>query len=386
MAASLFFVYAFHSEAIFWILGRSASLGTLFFLPAVIFYLKRYDHKAWFILSITFFTAGLFAYESVWVFPLLIALVAFADKKIAHWNLRREVSFISTVWIIFLLYMIIRYSLINEVAGGYEASAFIEFDVVKLASNFARVVYRCFAPPAISNSGLFSGIAIFLLLAAAIYSALKKGNSTLIILLFCFLLISFLPYLSLGINTRTVEGERYLYMPSIFAAIFLIAIISSLVQKHIQFIIVWSILLLVHLFFLNKSRLYYTSASEISRTTYQQINGLKNKSRLFIDSLPPGVNGALIFRLGFDEGLKWLHEKGNVDSVFILSVKQINHFSQPYNIINKSTGSGFIVDAILIRDSTQKQTYIPKRIIGFEFNPITDARFIFSDSGLVIIK
>ena len=40
MVSIIFFVYAFHSESIFWIIGRSGSLGSLFFLLAFIFYLQ----------------------------------------------------------------------------------------------------------------------------------------------------------------------------------------------------------------------------------------------------------------------------------------------------------------------------------------------------------
>lgn len=61
--AVLFFIYPFHSESIFWIIGRSGSLGALFFLPAIIFYLRRLEGLRYSILSILFFIAGLITYR-----------------------------------------------------------------------------------------------------------------------------------------------------------------------------------------------------------------------------------------------------------------------------------------------------------------------------------
>lgn len=46
----LFWIYMNHSEPVFWILGRSAMLGMLFFLPAVIFYFYRSSGIAFFAL------------------------------------------------------------------------------------------------------------------------------------------------------------------------------------------------------------------------------------------------------------------------------------------------------------------------------------------------
>ena len=53
LTALLFFAYPMHSEAIFWILGRSATLGLLFFLLSILFYLSR-EQRLHFILSLFF--------------------------------------------------------------------------------------------------------------------------------------------------------------------------------------------------------------------------------------------------------------------------------------------------------------------------------------------
>jgi hypothetical protein len=147
------------------------------------------------------------------------------------------------------------------------------------------------------------------------------------------LVVSVLPYLSLGVNIHTTEGERFLYLPSIFATILLIHFITSF-NYRIQFVL-YFFALAYNLFFLSHANSYYTTASEIARTTFEEINSLTGKRRLFIDSLPVSRNGALIFRLGFEEGLYWLKQNGRVDSVIVVSLKKNNeNWNRNYEVQN----------------------------------------------------
>ena len=149
----------------------------------------------------------------------------------------------------------------------------------------------------------------------------------------------------------------------------------------------WILLLSSNHFFLEKSKTYYLTASAISKTTYQQINLLKGKKRLFIDSLPQTVNGALVFRLGFDEGVQWLKDNGSVDSVFVMSLKQNNaSWASSYEALLVEDYPITTFTKILIRDTTQKQTYIQQAVTPTTFDRETDALFIFTDSTLKVIK
>jgi hypothetical protein len=176
-------------------------------------------------------------------------------------------------------------------------------------------------------------------------------------------------------------------MPSIFAAMLLIELATSISSKQAIQIGSWILLLLANLLFLDKSRTYYSTASAISKTTYQQINLLKGKKRLFIDSLPQTVNGALVFRLGFDEGVQWLKDNGSVDSIFVMSLKENNaNWSSSYEASTSENYTTTSFNRILIKDTTQQKTYIQLAITPTPFNPQTDAWFIFSDSTLKVIK
>jgi hypothetical protein len=393
MVSLLFFVYAFHSESIFWILGRSGSLATLFFIPALLAYLKRHESFGYFILSLVFFELGLLAYESVWVFPLMAVLISLGDKRFFKTNLRQEIIFTGWIIAVFIIHLVTRQQVIGEVVGAYEAAGFMRFDFQKLGSNFFKLFGRSFLPPVNNNSTL---LILFFFLVAVMIAAFAflrnkkagdKPRTFFLLIIVTFMVLSILPYVSLGIDTHGVEGERYLYMPSIFFCMVSVNLVFAVTQNKAFQLALYAALVCFHLIFIARSASYYRTSSNISRTTFLEMNALEGKRRLFIDSLPQAYNGALIFRLGFDEGAKWLKENGSVDSIIVLSLKKNNQaWSPDYKVDQQQTFELGPISYILLRDTTQQQTYISKEVAPLVFNPQTDAWFIFKDDRLQVIK
>ena len=58
LATGLFLIYAFHSEAVLWILGSGAALCTLFFLLSIGCYLRKEKSFYFFLASLFFFQTG----------------------------------------------------------------------------------------------------------------------------------------------------------------------------------------------------------------------------------------------------------------------------------------------------------------------------------------
>ncbi len=388
-AAVLFFIYAFHSEGVFWIIGRSASLGALFCLPALIFYLKRSENIIYFILSLLFFIAGLFAYESIWIFPLIATCISISDIRKFKRRPVTEILFVSIISVLFIVHLILKKQLLGKFAGEYEATAFMNFDAIGLASNALKLFIRCFVPP-ILNPIYFTFLgAILFLMFLIIFFLLRKRIKTLAVTYtaFIFLLISFLPYLSLGINTHTVEGERFEYLPSAFASLLLVQVIFVITSNKIYQLILLSSLLAYHAIHLSFSNSYYTTASFISEKTFEQINQLDNKKRLFIDSLPIEYKGALIFRSGFDEGVQWLKEPASVDSVFILTTKRNNSdWKNNFKIDSLRIIGVPETDSILLNDTNSAVNYKQKRLKQINFNIEIDAWFVYMNNAMQIKK
>lgn len=390
MVSILFFVYAFHSESIFWIIGRSGSLGSLFFLLSLLLYFHRSKSLGYYVLSLAFFIIGLLTYESVWIFPLAALLFSWVDYKLTNLSGKKEWIYPAIVFMVFIAMLFIRRQVIGEVVGGYEGVNFNQFKVGILVLNFIKLTARLFIPPMSTQIFLIFCLvllAIFVSGGLIIKSRRKMGAPGYFLpLIVALLFVSLLPYLSLGIDTHSEEGERYLYLPSIFACIALVAIIHSIVKSvHFQMAF-FAIIVLYNLYFLDQSARSYKTASAITRTAIAQVNLLKDKRRLFVDSLPQTINGALIFRLGFEEGIEWLKAPGSVDSVIILSLKQVSDFSYgPYNAQILTNQEPNFSGQVLVKDPSQKQTYISE-MRALNFNAKTDAWLVFKNNGLQVVK
>ncbi len=194
------------------------------------FYLRRYHHKMMFILCLLFFLLGLWAYESTWVFPLVALILSITDPE-KRTSLRKEMMFVGLVCIVFVIHLFIRYQVINQFAGSYEAGAFLSFDVKQLVQNFIKLAGRCFIQPTENAQWFVAGLIIFTSVVGVLFVSGKKrwidfeANKSLLILLVLLFVFSLFPYLSLGIDTHGVEGERFLYMPSIFTCLLFVTVI-----------------------------------------------------------------------------------------------------------------------------------------------------------------
>lgn len=384
-AAVLFFVYAYHSETLFWILGRSASLGAAFALPALIFFLDRNKGKWKFVLSLISFQAGLLTYESIWIFPVLTAVFSFYTiRKNKHSSSQQELWMNGMVWLVFAANLFVKYLFIGAIYGQYEAGSLHHFSFITLLSGGAKLFLRTFLPP-MQHAALFSlcGVIVVVLAIAAFLAAKSKKEANIFGLLFLCLLITYVPCLSLSVDTHGVESERYLYLPSVFAAILITYVFMNLPGKY--FYLPITILISFHLFFLYRSRQNYLLASHITRSTYQQINLLSHKKRLFIDSLPEEVNGALVFRLGFKEGLQWLKQPETVDSVYVLSHKQADAKREMADELNDWTIISYTSDSI---QPLQKNGWASGSLFknAPTYNPVTDAYMIFKNGRWLIYK
>ncbi|MCC6635248.1 MAG: hypothetical protein IT251_07085, partial [Chitinophagaceae bacterium] len=223
-----FFVYPFHSEAVFWIIGRSGSLGALFFVAALICFLLRERSLLYSIASILFFQLAIFSYESSWLFPLFICLIYFFKQGLKK-ILRSDIIYFALVWLLLLINLFLISKATVNLFSNYEASAFIHFNIKLLLQNFIKLFARTLLPPFFSNLYFIVAlVVVFVVCALLIILFLKKNvNSKFFYMLSVLWLLSYLPYLSIGIDTHGTEGERYLYLPSVFFCLWLVYILYS---------------------------------------------------------------------------------------------------------------------------------------------------------------
>ncbi len=294
LIATIFFVYCFHSETLFWIIGRSASLGTVFFLLSIISYLNRKNSRSYFF-SLLFLSAGLMTYESVLIIPFVFLILSWLDVKRNSSSWKAEAKYLIAPFCILIGYFIARYYFIHQLVGEYEGEKFLNLDITGLGWNWLKLILRSFS----RQSGSFFLLVIaFLITTVSILSFLFLRQRILVVSLLLLWMISYLPYLSLGIDTFGSEGERYLYLPSVFLSIIIgLGIVNA--AKSFKYIISLAFFT-IHIILLNEFKNEYEVASAVTKATVDQFKKIESQT-IYIKQLPEENNGAIIFRSGIEE-------------------------------------------------------------------------------------
>lgn len=318
--ASLFSVYAFHSESVLWILGSGASLATIFFLLSVIAYLKRNVGTIPFIASLLFFQIGLFTYEAIWVAPVFVLLLSYESVRNGATQWRKERLYVILYWLSFLGNLLLRKIFIGELAGTYGAERVFDFNLKHLMYNGVCFFTRSFVPPS-QSTALFAGsmVALVILLYMIFRKMFisKKLDSFLLILIVSFL-CSLLPVVNLGISTHSRESERFLYLPSVFLCL-LILIVISRALSHSKMLLCFGGLVLYNTYFTYINARDYGVAGSISKAFYNHFEIDQGNDTIILKGFPRQFNGLPLFRSGFKEGLSSFY---NIDTSRILVVDE----------------------------------------------------------------
>lgn len=310
LIASIFFVYAFHAETLYWVIGRSASLGAFFFLSSLIYYLKRAASVKYSALSIIFFVAGLFTYESTWIIPLVFTVISAMEVKSGTSNWISERKYIGFSIIAFICYFIIRYISIHQVVGTYEGDKFLRFDAYGLLMNYLKLILRSFSK---QTGDLYLIVAALFIGVTALISFCITKRKLFTVGLIVMWLLSYLPYLSLGTDTFGTEGERYLYLPSVFLCIIIgLGIVNAArVYKYVISLLFF----LVHILLLYDARRNYETASAVTNTTVKELREAGAGKQFYFIALPKENKGALIFRDGLQQAIHLFADTSNTFQV-----------------------------------------------------------------------
>ncbi len=329
----LFFIYASHSEAVFWILGRSAILGAIFSFLFLWAYLQKYKARKFIIIYIVAFLLALLSYESSWVLPLFCVVGYFFEKEKSRWK------HLAVVFSMFLLVFVVRYFFIHQVLGAYEGEDLLRGEWAVLATRFSLLVMRSFLPWYKENIIAFYGLGSLLVVWLFLFIILKneKRKAILFILLF---LISLLPYLSLGIDTNGVEGERFLYLPTFFSCFLLLLVLFAVQARKILKGCWFLLFCFFQLRVLHVNGANQQFAGMTVKQILAAIDQLPADQQILVEDLPQCQYGALIFRSGLPEALSWLVDERKAENISIISNRsEVLPLEVPYNTKNFSADS-----------------------------------------------
>ncbi len=333
LTGALFFLYPLHSEAVFWILGRSAILGAIFSLLFLIAFLKEDKSAFGTALCYVFYVLALLAYESSWVLPLVAVVLMTHGDKTKTAKVRSIIGHSIALGLIFLIYLFFRWKTNNEILGVYEGANFIHFNAGILLQNFLRLFARSFASYRQTN---FILILAFILLSAGIFyffaKQIKQHLTRTGYIFICFL-ISLLPYLSLGIDTNGTEGERFLYLPSVFVCLFISVVILQIQKRYARFVF-GSLFIIVYAIQLGINATNYRFAGSVVKQTFAEIAKSPDNKNIIIYGLPKSQHGALILTHGLEDGWEFFQLNKKAVSIKVASQRsELSPLQTNYNTI-----------------------------------------------------
>lgn len=334
-SSCLFFIYGMHSEAVFWILGRSAVLATIFSLLFFYLYIRKAESKLFVAGYLCCFLIGLLTYESTWILPAYTILLMIADLRTGKSLMKQELQHIAALIVLFLLYLIARWYFINEIAGPYEANFFLTGDFGTLIRNFAVLAARSFIPAFVIENWLLA----LCIVAAAVLLVLcflvrRAQRSLVVVLVVCFAL-SLLPYCSLGVDTNGTEGERFLYFPTLLVCILCgVAVQAASISKPVKLVFAITLIagnLLALLWATNN----YRFAGNVVKTVATTISKQTPYSMIVAEGLPQAQHGALIFRTGFPEMVAWFGQQQQPAALVTCNPRhELAPLLQPYGFLH----------------------------------------------------
>lgn len=347
LAALLFVSYPFHNEAIVWVVGRGSGMATLFALASLLSVL--YMQGPWkYLVVCVLYLVGLTAYESIFTLPLMVILLEVTDPgrgKLKSW--------VTAFAVTLLCHFLLRFWLSSAIIGEY-AGELLQLRFYTYVSHFFKILGRLFLPPH-KNSGLliFSFVLVMLFLVSAIVFlsrktreliVTKKGLYLIILLLLCSLIVP----VTFAVSTKTSESDRLLYFPSVFVCLLVAYLIIGLFYNAWARLVISLVFLLYNIYFLRLNNNNWKEASAITQSIIQKSKTLAGtKKQILLLNVPTELNGAFIFRNGFEDAMVLNGiGKDKVRAMNLLDRQDDDSMSQIINPTKKNEGI-FIPPSVL---------------------------------------
>jgi hypothetical protein len=386
LAALLFLVYPFHSEPLLWVIGRIVVIATIAVCWSLFFYCRRNRHFFYYLLALLFFITGLFTYESTWVVPVFITAISYYDIQKGKSTWKRELKWVAGYWLVFGLFQLIRFIVIGSVSGFYGFDG-ARPGIAGVTGNLFRLIFRSMVPP-FANAVYFSvvcAIATVLILYIAV-PVIKKATTRLpVLLLVLCCLVSYLPVVLLGISTHDSEGERYLYLPSVFGILLIVILLSEWLNVYRKVFYASMLLVLVFLVLLTVASIPYKIASRVAKTTMESLAAEKNCRNLVLVNVPTKYKGGLIFRMGLKEGIDWIVPGHPFKNIYLLSRREMANAPATFPLVHAPWQS--LSGQTVHNDALQQLETFSRsnNISGFD-NFKETCVFYFTDSAMVKIE
>ena len=307
-----------HAEPVNWISARPDLLAGLFALAALALALRHEEtgKPSAALLSAALFAASLLSKESGATWPLVAFLLLVPPPQGGLRTRGARLLAPSLLVLVLLAYLPLRAALLGGLVRGYGEGVHLDLSPLLLGDNLLRFLGRSLVPHVGLAESLGSalgsalaaatlprvetwmdrGAGLFVLAAAFALALRGRGAVQRLALpaLGAFLVAS-LPAAYLGIGASGPQGERFLYLPSFFAALAVASAVSSArfpARRNIAALLLvaaWGGALVA-------ANLSWRAAGELSRTIVFSLRGAPAAEETLLLALPDNVRGAYVVR------------------------------------------------------------------------------------------
>jgi hypothetical protein len=338
VAGLLFLTYPSHSEAILWAIGRGVSIATFFSLLGMIVFISHRASSVKYFLVCLFYFVALASYESALLLPFVLFTLSGRTSK------KQQITWSLLLLATLFIHLYLRYYFTGGVWQAYNGVIFAK-DVIQYLSAFVKIILRLFVPP-FDHPLLFTicGFAALTVLAIILFRNRKRFETDglfakTFVVGITGLFVTILVSISFGMSTRTSEGDRLMYLPSVFYALLMALLIVRVFNFSWSIATAVGAMLLFQVSFLMVNQRHWTRASEYA---VKVINGIRshNGRPLYIVNLPSDHKGAYVFRNCLREAL--LFYKIDTTGVHVVNIIQSTEMEERNELIVPEQKDGVI--------------------------------------------
>ena len=345
-AAALFLLHPSHTEAVTWISGRADLIATFFVLASLLAYLAYAEsaHASRLMASLGCFVLALLAKESAICLPFLILVISVVMRDRLGQRVGQILKTFALYLSILVGFIIIRAFVIGSIIGGYGTAQHLNFSPGWIRDRLLEAAVRSVLPPLPTawlsflfkplQSPVFYVIAVVAIATMAtvavgrrrLYdSPARKLQNRFLLTLAVLFLVSLLPVISLRLSLYETLGERFLYLPTVFACV-LIAYFGSLLIRSRK---VALMLLIGALSFcswsLYRTNMIWREAAKLSQNLPADLISSAPEDRILILNAPDNLRSVPVFHNGLPEALKYFENRNQqVQIVAYESLQSLN--------------------------------------------------------------
>lgn len=335
-AGMLFLVLGCHGEPVSWISSRGDLLALLFTLLMLISFCRGLQMgNLWhWVASLACLALALLAKESAFAAPLLAVLCwAFVRGS----STRRSLWPLISHGLVVGAYLLFRRWMVGGFVGGYGAHGHLRFHHDLIAQALGHFAWRVFLPPMPAifwelfppMEGTLALIFLCVIVVPVLFLVLR-GHGRNNPLLFCYIafFLALAPVINVRIYLANIEGERYLYLASAFAALGLGLALGQCANHRLRIGLLAAFIVLQSQILVSGVQ-RWREAATITRSVVTGLQELHREGPMILVNKPDTCGGALVLRTGLPEALHYFGPRPmanpEVEALFAAGISPETH-------------------------------------------------------------